>query len=79
MCPTSFTFNVYSSNVGARPTWRRLIDGQSGITSIKQRGPEFAALPSQVAGVVPQGDREDGGWNAKEWLQPGVGLIVRKL
>lgn len=59
-----------------RPTWRRLIDSQSGITSIKDRGPQFAALPSQVAGVVPQGNRDDGGWNAAEWLRPGVGSLI---
>ncbi|KAL1305862.1 hypothetical protein AAFC00_004014 [Neodothiora populina] len=57
--------------VGVRPTWRRLIDGQSGIISIKERSKEFAALPSQVAGIVPPGSRRDGGWDPNEWLQPG--------
>jgi 3-oxoacyl-[acyl-carrier-protein] synthase II len=33
---------------------------------------EFAALPSQVAAVVPEGKKSDGMWNAKEWLSPGV-------
>ncbi|KAK8202176.1 Mitochondrial beta-keto-acyl synthase [Zalaria obscura] len=57
--------------VGVRQTWRRLLDGHCGIKSIKDRSPQFAALPSQVAGVVPIGSRENGGWTAKEWLQPG--------
>lgn len=27
-------------------------------------------LPSQVAGIVPEGKREDGGFNVKEWFTP---------
>ncbi|KAK0660619.1 putative 3-oxoacyl-(acyl-carrier-protein) synthase [Lasiodiplodia hormozganensis] len=57
--------------VGIRRTWSRLIDGHCGVVSVKDRGPRFAALPSQVAAVVPSGPKEDGGWTAKEWLQPG--------
>ncbi|KAJ9622745.1 Mitochondrial beta-keto-acyl synthase [Taxawa tesnikishii (nom. ined.)] len=56
---------------GVRRVWRRLLDGHCGISSIKDRGAQFAALPSQVAGVIPIGNREDGGWNPKEWLLPG--------
>lgn len=67
-----------SSFTGARPTWRQLIDSKSGITSIKDRGPRFAALPSQVAGVIPSGNRRDGGWQASEWLQPGVRICKPK-
>lgn len=63
--------------VGIRPTWRKLIDGHCGITSIKDRAPLFKTLPSQVAGVVPTGTREYGGWEAKEWLQPGVRFQLR--
>ncbi|KAF2248370.1 3-oxoacyl-synthase-like protein [Trematosphaeria pertusa] len=57
--------------IGVRRTWQRLLDGQCGIVSIKNRSPEFAVLPSQVAGVVPEGKKKDGRWNAKEWLNPG--------
>ncbi|KAF2270086.1 3-oxoacyl-synthase-like protein [Lojkania enalia] len=57
--------------IGVRRTWKRLLDGQCGILSIKERGPQFAALPSQVAGIVPEGKKEDGAWNAKELLNPG--------
>jgi len=59
---------------GVRQTWKRLLDSESGIISIKGRSPEFAALPSQVAAVVPEGKKADGMWNAKEWLNPGVGV-----
>ncbi|KAF2150678.1 ketoacyl synthase domain-containing protein [Myriangium duriaei CBS 260.36] len=58
--------------VGLRRTWKRLIEGQCGIVSLKDRSPEFQALPSQVAGTVPRGtSRHDGLWNPKDWLQPG--------
>ena len=59
--------------VGVRRTWLRLIEGQCGITSIKDKSPQFAGLPSQVAAVVPAGAKEDGKWNAKEHLNAGVG------
>ncbi|KAK1919106.1 hypothetical protein P3342_008830 [Pyrenophora teres f. teres] len=56
--------------LGVRQTWKRLIDGQCGIVSIKHRSPEFALLPSQVAGIVPEGKQDDGGWTSKEHLSP---------
>ncbi|KAJ4294047.1 Mitochondrial beta-keto-acyl synthase [Kalmusia sp. IMI 367209] len=56
--------------IGARRTWKRLLDGHCGIVGIRERSPQFAALPSQVAGIVPEGKKEDGGWNVKEWLSP---------
>lgn len=56
--------------IGVRRTWKRLIDGQCGIVSIKDRSPEFGLLPSQVAAVVPLGSKEDGMWNSKDHLSP---------
>lgn len=53
--------------VGVKRTWSRLVNGESGISSTVSLGPEFAALPSQVAGLVPQGSKENGGWKADEW------------
>ncbi|KAK7538563.1 ketoacyl synthase domain-containing protein [Phyllosticta citribraziliensis] len=57
--------------VGIRRTWSRLLDGHCGVVSVKDRGPQFAALPSQVAAVIPSGVKKDGEWDPKEWLQPG--------
>ncbi|KAK8191348.1 thiolase-like protein [Phyllosticta capitalensis] len=57
--------------VGVPRTWSRLLKGHCGVVSVKDRGPQFAALPSQVAAVVPSGLKKDGGWDPKEWLQPG--------
>lgn len=53
---------------GIKQTWRRLIDSQSGIVSTTTKGPQFDSLPSRVAGLVPQGSRDDGRWQAKDWL-----------
>ena len=36
--------------------------------STTSRGAQFEALPSRVAGLVPLGRREDGKWQAKDWL-----------
>ncbi|KAF4553415.1 Beta-ketoacyl synthase-like protein [Elsinoe fawcettii] len=57
--------------VGIRRTWTRLLDGECGITSLRDRK-GFDGLPSQVAGVIPEhGGHEAGAWDSKHWLQPG--------
>lgn len=72
-CPTeALHYDPILTSEGVRRTWKRLLDSQCGIVSIKDRSPQFAALPSQIAGVVPEGKKEDGKWNASEYLQPGV-------
>lgn len=53
---------------GIRTTWRRLLESASGIASTVSRGPQFDLLPSKVAGLVPLGRREEGKWQAKDWL-----------
>ena len=65
--------SLVDDQTGARRTWQRLLQGHCGITSIRNRDPQFATLPSQIAGVVPVGTRENGGWKSSDWLQPGVG------
>ncbi|EFE29279.1 uncharacterized protein ARB_03850 [Trichophyton benhamiae CBS 112371] len=60
--------------VGIRHTWKRLLDGHSGIISIKDRDSRFAEQPCQVAGVVPKGSKTQGGWDASEWLTRDVRL-----
>jgi 3-oxoacyl-[acyl-carrier-protein] synthase II len=54
--------------VGVRQTWTRLLTGHCGIVSTRPLGSEFAALPSQVAGLVPR----DGAysWKAAELVSP---------
>ncbi|KAK5143505.1 Mitochondrial beta-keto-acyl synthase, partial [Rachicladosporium monterosium] len=53
---------------GIKHTWRRLLECGSGIVSTSSRGAQFETLPSRVAGLVPLGSREDGKWQAKDWL-----------
>nr|POE59213.1 putative 3-oxoacyl-[acyl-carrier-protein] synthase, mitochondrial [Quercus suber] len=53
---------------GIKHTWRRLVDSDSGLVSTSTRGTQFGTLPSRVAGLVPRGSREDGKWQAKDWL-----------
>ncbi|KAJ6189061.1 Thiolase-like subgroup [Penicillium mononematosum] len=54
--------------VGIRRTWKRLLDGHCGVVNVKDRDARYAEQPCQVAAVVPQGSRENGGWTASEWL-----------
>lgn len=53
---------------GIKHTWRRLLESRSGIVSTSIKGPQFANLPSRIAGLVPLGARKDGAWQAKDWL-----------
>ncbi|KAL2355766.1 3-oxoacyl-synthase-like protein [Cryomyces antarcticus] len=70
-CSLWFISSLFEKQSCVRHTWSRLIEGHCGIVSVKERGPQFAALPSQVAAVVPTGTRAEGGWNSKEWLAAG--------
>lgn len=36
--------------------------------NVKDRDPRFADIPCRVAGVVPAGGRQQGGWTASEWV-----------
>ncbi|WBW71443.1 3-oxoacyl-[acyl-carrier-protein]-synthase condensing enzyme Cem1 [Schizosaccharomyces osmophilus] len=51
---------------GVERTWTRLLQGLSGITSLKEK-PGFESLPSQVAGLVPRGTNE-GRWNPQAYI-----------
>lgn len=59
--------------VGIRQTWKRLLASESGISSIAKREPstQWRELPSTVAGIVPEGGKDEGKWQASEWLQKG--------
>ncbi|MCJ1310234.1 Mitochondrial beta-keto-acyl synthase [Agyrium rufum] len=52
--------------LGVRRLWKRVLDGECGITSLKGRGSEFEKLQCQVAGLVPEGPVKDGRWTASE-------------
>ncbi len=52
--------------VGVGHVWRRLVEGQSGITAIQSFDTDDLAC--KVAGQVPTGTRDEGGLTLSEWL-----------
>ncbi|KAG4436000.1 hypothetical protein IFR05_008519 [Cadophora sp. M221] len=59
--------------VGIRRTWTRLLAGDCGIVSLANLEPSlrWRELPSTVAGIVPEGSKIDGRWQASDWLERG--------
>lgn len=53
--------------LGVQRTWKRILDGQCGVVSLKGKQ-HHEQQQCQVAGLVPQGTKENGGWTASEWL-----------
>ena len=53
--------------LGTRRVWQRLINGESGITSL-QETPEYVDIPSKVVGLVPRGSRSEGHFNERDWV-----------
>ncbi len=52
--------------LGVERVWRRLIDGDSGISTI--RSFDTTDLPARIAGSVPPGVRAEGGLSLNEWI-----------
>ena len=52
--------------VGVAHVWRRLIEGQSGISSIQSF--DTSELAAKIAGQVPPGTRATGGLDVGEWV-----------
>lgn len=52
--------------VGVEHSWKKLIEGQSGIRRITSFDP--GDLPVQIGGEVPSGSTEEGGLNLSEWI-----------
>ena len=59
-------------NPGVQRSWKRLLDAQCGTVSLHEKGATFERQQCQVAGLVPQGEGEDGGWTTDEWLDRNV-------
>ena len=51
---------------GADTTWKRLIEGESGIGSIQSF--DVSDMPSKIAGQVPQGETAEGKFNADDYM-----------
>ena len=52
--------------MGAEPSWKRLIEGESGISAIESF--DVSDLPCRIAAQLPEGSREEGLWDPDEWL-----------
>src|SRR5690242_5502978 len=53
---------------GVEATWKRLVNGQSGIKKIEHF--KVDDLPCKIAGRIPRGDGKDGSFNADQWMTP---------
>jgi 3-oxoacyl-[acyl-carrier-protein] synthase II len=51
---------------GVEASWRRLIEGQSGIGAIQSF--DVSDLPAKIAGQIPRGDLASGGFNPNDWM-----------
>jgi len=52
--------------LGARRAWSRLTDGKSGIAAIESF--DVSDLPARIAGQIPRGEADEGGWNPDDWV-----------
>ncbi|ODQ67937.1 hypothetical protein NADFUDRAFT_48595 [Nadsonia fulvescens var. elongata DSM 6958] len=59
--------------VHVAPVWSSLIAGQSGIISLAS-DPEYASIPSTVAGVVPKGPSSENKWDPSDWIRPASSI-----
>src|SRR6202043_3666852 len=53
---------------GVEPTWRRLINGESGARRIETF--DVSDLPAKIACQVPRGDGTDDTFDADHWMEP---------
>ena len=60
------------NDLGVQQSWSRLVNGQCGIVSLAGKNQVHPQQQCQVAGLVPRGKKEHGGWTAGEWLSGDV-------
>ena len=53
---------------GVEPTWKRILDGESGAKKIDTF--DVSDLTSRIACVVPRGDGSNGSFNPDQWMEP---------
>src|ERR1700720_1043210 len=53
---------------GVEPTWRRLLNSESGAKKIDTF--DVSDLTSRIACVIPRGDGTDGTFNPNQWMEP---------
>ena len=53
---------------GVEPTWRRLLNGQSGARKIESF--DVSDLPAKIGCSIPRGDRAEGAYDPDQWMEP---------
>src|SRR6201985_3773307 len=53
---------------GIEPTWKRILNGESGAKKIDTF--DVSDLASQIACVVPRGDGSNGTFDPDQWMEP---------
>ncbi|MBM3539167.1 MAG: beta-ketoacyl-ACP synthase II, partial [Alphaproteobacteria bacterium] len=53
---------------GVKPTWDKLVAGESGLRSIQSF--DVSDLPAKIGGQVPRGETSSGLFNADDWVPP---------
>jgi 3-oxoacyl-[acyl-carrier-protein] synthase II len=53
---------------GVEPTWRRLLNGQSGARKIESF--DVSDLPAKIGCSIPRGDHAEGAYNPDQWMEP---------
>jgi len=53
---------------GVEPTWKRILNGESGARRIETF--DVSDLASKIACQVPRGDGSDGTFNPDQWMEP---------
>ena len=53
---------------GVEPTWRRLLNGQSGARRIESF--DVSDLPAKIGCSIPRGDRAEGAYDPDQWMEP---------
>jgi 3-oxoacyl-[acyl-carrier-protein] synthase II len=55
---------------GVKAAWESVINSRCGIISLKDR-PGFSDLPVTIGAAVKPGSRDEGGFDASEWIDRG--------
>jgi 3-oxoacyl-[acyl-carrier-protein] synthase II len=53
---------------GVEPTWRRILNGESGVKQIEKF--DVSDVTAKIAGTIPRGDGSDGTFNPDQWMEP---------
>jgi 3-oxoacyl-[acyl-carrier-protein] synthase II len=53
---------------GVEATWKRILNGESGIKRIEKF--DVSDVAAKIAGTIPRGDGNNGSYNPDQWMEP---------